>query len=186
METFQAFPTEIFLNIFQLDLEKLRGACLEHIEQEESQTRSGREGSTQHRRFKNKDFEDAVRQMMDYVQVPDRPFKSYKIDAWVNCNPPGALNTSHNHDPFDGIYWSGVFYVDVPSNSGSIVFEDPRQNLVVSNDRKYLHGARKDFSIIPSENLMVMFPSWLYHRVEANNSDLTRTSISFNIYKVRY
>ena len=72
METFQAFPTEIFLNIFQLDLEKLRGACLEHIEQEESQTRSGKEGSTQHRKFKNKDFEDAVRQMMDYVQVPDR------------------------------------------------------------------------------------------------------------------
>ena len=42
---------------------------------------------------------------------------------WAVVNGPGSSNRLHNH-PFN--YLSGVFYLKVPSNSGALVFHDPR------------------------------------------------------------
>ena len=36
-------------------------------------------------------------------------------------------------------------------------------------------------SIVPEEGLLVLFPSWLHHSVQANTSNEERIVISFNI-----
>ena len=43
-------------------------------------------------------------------------------DIWANINPKGAANKPHNHD---GSYFSGVYYIKVPENSGNLVFLNP-------------------------------------------------------------
>ena len=44
-------------------------------------------------------------------------------NMWANINYPGSYNKQHIHP---NSQWSGVYYVKVPKNSGSLFVEDPR------------------------------------------------------------
>ena len=44
-------------------------------------------------------------------------------NMWANINYPGSYNKQHIHP---NSQWSGVYYVKVPKNSGSLFLEDPR------------------------------------------------------------
>ena len=69
-------------------------------------------------------------------------------------------------------------------NSGKLYF----QNVKASHDNcfksKTLNTYNKYrsnyYNITPKENLLVLFPGWLDHLVESNNSNENRISISFN------
>ena len=39
-----------------------------------------------------------------------------------------------------------------------------------------------EYYVQPKENLMILFPSWLMHSVDASASDDDRISLSFNIH----
>ena len=103
-------------------------------------------------------------------------------NIWININPPGSFNSVHNH--ING-YISGVYYVTVPKNSGNLILTAPDKN------ERYMAWMEKNgisnntlknnFSYTPVENEIVLFPSWLDHNVEVNNSLENRISISFNI-----
>jgi uncharacterized protein (TIGR02466 family) len=105
---------------------------------------------------------------------------------WANINRKHCYNVDHVHQ---GSLLSAVFYVKVPENSGKITFLNPNDLLMES----YLHGKNLNlnydlihcalsstFTVEPKENCAIIFPSWLTHRVEHNNSDEDRISISFN------
>ena len=100
---------------------------------------------------------------------------------WAVVNSPGSSNRLHNH-PFN--YLSGVFYLQVPKDSGSLIFHDPRpQSEVLSPPKKQgenLHTAHR-VTWEPKQNDLLVFPSWLQHEVEINNSQEERIVISFNI-----
>ena len=100
---------------------------------------------------------------------------------WAVVNGPGSSNRLHNH-PFN--YLSGVFYLQVPEDSGSLIFHDPRpQSEVLSPPKKQgenLHTAHR-VTWVPKQNDLLIFPSWLQHEVEINNSQEERIVISFNI-----
>ena len=100
---------------------------------------------------------------------------------WAVVNGPGSSNRLHNH-PFN--YLSGVFYLQVPKDSGSLIFHDPRpQSEVLSPPKKQgenLHTAHR-VTWEPKQNDLLVFPSWLQHEVEINNSQEERIVISFNI-----
>jgi len=100
---------------------------------------------------------------------------------WAVVNGPGSSNRLHNH-PFN--YLSGVFYLQVPEDSGSLIFHDPRpQSEVLSPPKKQgenLHTAHR-VTWEPKQNDLLVFPSWLQHEVEINNSQEERIVISFNI-----
>jgi len=93
---------------------------------------------------------------------------------WANVNPTHAFNMAHIH----GAEISGVYYVKVPEGkSGRICFVDPRQRVNMSE--KFI----KDFNypVTPEVGTLILFPSWLEHYVEPNETEETRISISFNI-----
>ena len=105
---------------------------------------------------------------------------------WANINRKHCYNVDHAHQ---GSLLSAVFYVKVPENSGKITFLNPNAHVMES----YLHGKNltlnydsvhcalsSTFTAEPKENCLIIFPSWLIHRVELNNSDEDRISISFN------
>ena len=109
------------------------------------------------------------------------------INYWANVNRKHCYNIDHAHQ---GSLLSAVFYVKVSKNSGRITFSNPNALLMES----YLHGKNLNvnydsvyyalssiFVVEPKENSLIIFPSWLTHRVEPNGSDEDRISISFNL-----
>ena len=99
---------------------------------------------------------------------------------WSIINRSDAANSRHIHG---NSFISAAYYVKAPENCGDIVFHDPRNepsyyHPKVSNPNKLNTNIVK---ITPQEGLLVLFPSYVYHSVEANKSNKERVVISFNI-----
>ncbi|MDX1514590.1 MAG: TIGR02466 family protein [Gammaproteobacteria bacterium] len=101
--------------------------------------------------------------------------------CWANINPRGSHNAAHIHG---NTFFSGVYYVKTPVNSGLIEFRDP------TNVREVFHF---DFKATTPENCfsqsyqprpgrMFIFPGYLPHEVGENLSDEDRVSYAFNIW----
>ena len=99
---------------------------------------------------------------------------------WAIINTGGASNSKHHHGNSS---LSAAYYVRAPKNSGDIVFYDPRPAPVyshpISDSPNSLNCSVN--SISPVEGGLVLFPSYLEHSVNANNSKEERIVISFNI-----
>lgn len=102
-------------------------------------------------------------------------------NLWININGYGTYNHTHTHP---GSYFSGVYYVKANSTQGKIIFEHP---LKIINGHMLNNGLKKydeiygnEISYTPETGKLILFPSFLAHRVETNNTNLDRISISFN------
>ncbi|MFM7314797.1 MAG: TIGR02466 family protein [Cyanobium sp.] len=97
-----------------------------------------------------------------------------------NIHFKGGYNVSHIHS---GAVLSGVYYIACPPGSGSLIFEDPRVQAEFADSYQLfcqdLGGPRVELT--PHEGLLVLFPSWLPHRVEPSESDEPRISLPLNI-----
>ena len=102
--------------------------------------------------------------------------------VWLNVNKKGSYNLEHDHP---NSFVAGVYYISVPKNSGNIVFKHPSITMNYCWPDKDCFNEYNEFNggqeIINSENnQLLLFPSWLKHRVEENKSDEDRISLSFN------
>ena len=103
-------------------------------------------------------------------------------NMWANINPPGGYNRPHIHP---NSHFSGVYYIKAPQNSGDIVFNDPRSgaHMIMPErikDSKPPSHLWREVRINPLEGRLIMFPAWLWHCVEPNESNDIRISVSFN------
>ena len=104
---------------------------------------------------------------------------------WAIINEKGAFNQRHHHGNSD---LSAAYYVTAEKNCGDIVFYDPRPAPV------YKHPVAKSPNILnasvnsvqPEEGLLVLFPGYLEHSVNPNNSNNKRIVISFNVSLERF
>ena len=102
-------------------------------------------------------------------------------NMWANINPPGGMNRAHIHP---NSLWSGVYYIKAPENSGQLRVEDPRSVALMVRPRmkegKPPTRLWREASYEPKAGRLIMFPSWLNHCVDPNNSNDIRISVSFN------
>ena len=102
-------------------------------------------------------------------------------NMWANINPPGGMNRAHQHP---NSLWSGVYYIKAPKNSGHLKIDDPRSSaaMVRPNQKKGPVPPRlfRETHYEPVAGRCIMFPSWLMHCVDPNNSNDIRISVSFN------
>lgn len=130
-------------------------------------------------------------QYLDYimygVDTYSKGLGSYNYtisNMWINVNHKGSSNTLHCHPES---LMSGVFYIDVPDDSGRIGFLDPNSFVNAQLHRTVDTKIKRSFnftqvhSTVPHEGLMLLFPSYLSHYVDTNNSDHDRISIAFNL-----
>ena len=105
----------------------------------------------------------------------------YLGNMWANINPPGAMNRAHMHP---NSLWSGVYYVKALPNSGHLKVEDPRSIAAMSRPRQKEGPTPsrlwRETHFDPKPGRLIMFPAWLTHCVDPNNSNDIRISISFN------
>ena len=97
-----------------------------------------------------------------------------KLDSlWVNLLKGGGHHSAHIHP---NSVLSGTLYVEVPSGSGSIRFEDPRLPMMMAAPA----GPDRFVTIKPRAGMLLLWESWLRHEVLPGRGRGERLSISFN------
>ena len=102
-------------------------------------------------------------------------------NMWANINYPGGYNRPHVHP---NCLFSGVYYVKSQPGAGQLVVNDPRPGIqtmmptrIKGQPPKHLW---REAHIDPIPGRIIMFPAWLWHCVEPNQSNDIRISVSFN------
>ena len=187
MKIFNLFPSFLLTEELNLNLSKIKKHCLIIQKNSEGRFKSNPTG------FQSSDLklDDVFKEVVDGMGPSlESFFNQYKINKslklsnfWFNINGYKDYNKPHDH-PCCLI--SGVFFIDVNKNSGDIVFHNPQHpglyDKGLSSVSEYNTFNSQTWHISPTKNLLILFPSWLFHSVEPNLSKKNRISISFNFH----
>ena len=102
-------------------------------------------------------------------------------NMWANINPKDGMNQPHIHP---NSLFSGVYYVKSNPNAGRLKIYDPRPGIQmvmpIRKDGKPPKHLWRDANLDPITGRIIIFPAWLWHSVEPNQSNDLRISVSFN------
>jgi len=143
-------------------------------------------------------FEDITKKIYEFlyeVWSAEQYGGSTKLEIsnmWANINPKYAYNRYHEHP---NSLWSGVYYVQCPSDCGNIVFHkewaryQTTKKPVFSQDPPSHTHQWDSVSYETMEGRVIIFPSWIGHQVGQNLTDVEgedgyRISISFNVKQI--
>jgi len=188
-DLYEIFKVILYANYLKLNNEKVFKKKLHLITKNKKQVKKSNVGGY-HSPDLSKDEKEFQEFLEEITNEANSLIKHYGFNNelivsnfWLNVNGYKDYNETHTHP---GSILSGVYYVDVPKNSGEIIFENGEKNLISSfwnnltvknytplNSVKHLYK--------PKNNLLLIFPSWLSHYVLPNlNEKQKRLSISFN------
>ena len=105
-------------------------------------------------------LEQAEGYAKNLLQKPDEKLRS---GFWINDMGPNESTTEHDHDDYDELL-SGVYYVQVPQNSGELVIVDKYSRTLVT----------------PQPGMFVFFAPNVLHSVSVNQSGERRISVGMN------
>ena len=112
----------------------------------------------------------------------DPKIKFYMTGSWVNKYTLNDGAGVHCH-PYS--YISGVYYIDVPENSGDIHFYKRSSYLAGGSPLMYSEANSfnsNKYHIKPKKGDLLFFSSDMLHSVNSNLSDKERYSIAFNFF----
>ena len=128
--------------------------------------------------------EQHLKTYVEQVINPRKELDFYITQSWLNVTKPGEYH--HNHSHANSII-SGVFYISVEEDD-KITFTDPNGKM---KNNSFISFESKEFNVWNSvtwffpvdNNELILFPSWLDHKVESNEKATTdRISLSFNTF----
>jgi len=127
--------------------------------------------------------DDLVRVVLEFLKIGHDG--CHVTGCWVNVNARGTGHRTHAHP---NNFLSGVYYLKVPPGADTINFHDPRpQARVIRPPVTDLAGENTDQVVVRVRpGSLLLFPSWLEHSVDRNDSDEPRISVSFNLMFARY
>jgi len=180
------FPTNIYAKDVQLDNNLLTQQIVNWSKVDEGVKKTNMNGwhspTTMHQKEEYTPLIKELYNMMHEVwkeEWLDR--KPFLGNMWANINYSGGYNRPHIHP---NSLFSGVYYVKTQDNCGNLVVNDPRPGIQTTMPSRVKGRPPKDLwreaHIAPYTGRIIMFPAWLWHAVENNNSNDTRISVSFN------
>tara|TARA_Y100000385_G_C12976079_1_gene586229 strand:+ start:206 stop:790 length:585 start_codon:yes stop_codon:yes gene_type:complete len=182
----QFFPTTIYAKDIQIDNNLLTNVIVNMSKQDPGVKKTNRQGwHSKNIDNSQKEFEPLIKELYnmqnEIYQEEWLDKKPIIGNVWANLNPPGAYNTPHIHP---NSLWSGVYYVKAEENSGKLVCNDPRLGAQMSMPTVKTgvppQHLWKECYLAPMPGRIIMFPAWLWHSVEPNQSNDIRISVSFN------
>ena len=202
MDRLDLFPTEVWKeDLDHIDNEELTNVILK-MEQEESTVKSsfgypissagGWHGEPDLHNKENIQLQnilESIGKVTDEIKRYNHFLKGIKTECiamWANVNRYKDYNKLHVHPHCN---YSGIYYVKTPENCGTLSFIDPRKERRMLMDSSLYDvestsvpaAAAHTLIITPKEGRLVLFPCFLEHEVEANQTNEPRISISFNI-----
>ena len=109
----------------------------------------------------------------------------YITNSWAVKHRKG--DWAHNHSHTNSIL-SGIYYIDVNEDSGELNFSKEANHFTIFpmhldlDVKNYNILNSKNWSFLPKNNQLFIFPPWLLHSVSNNESDQERYSLAFNVY----
>jgi len=129
-------------------------------------------------------MEQHVQTFLNHFRPESRRKKdNFRLRGWINLNRAGNSNLLHSHP---GCFLSATYYVKVPRAmaGGEIYFRDPRGPAVAMYETPGIDlpwvGSGVGIPFSPAAGHLLIFPSWLEHRVERFEGKGERISIAFN------
>jgi uncharacterized protein (TIGR02466 family) len=98
-------------------------------------------------------------------------------NSWVNVHKKGGITIEHEHGQTTLV---AAAYLNLPKDGGFIQFKDPLEYLKAMRARP--ESSDRDFKTIPAiTGDVFLFPGWVRHRTQPNNSDEDRWVITTNV-----
>jgi len=104
--------------------------------------------------------------------------------SWMTKIGTGCRSSFHNHK---NSFYSGVYYFgECDEHTGRLEFNNPLTDLSSYQliPKEYSIQSSDSWKIRPQKNLVVFFPSYLYHRIGEHSGEKTRFSLAFNIVPI--
>jgi len=180
------FPTSIFGKDIKLDNDKLAQDIFNWSNQDQGVQKTNYKGWHSTTDMASKpEYQHLVNEIK--IMCKD-VFKEEWLDRepvlgnmWANINPKDGLNQPHIHP---NSLFSGVYYIKSNPQAGRLRIYDPRPGVqIVMPIRKEGQLPKhlwRDVNLDPIPGRIIMFPAWLWHSVEPNQSNDLRISVSFN------
>jgi uncharacterized protein (TIGR02466 family) len=99
-------------------------------------------------------------------------------NSWVNYHNNGGYTIPHHHGPASLV---AATYLNLPENGGFIQFKDPLEyhKGFLTKETDAEAGTWK--SVKAKTGDVLLFPGWIRHRTEPNNSNIKRWVLTTNI-----
>lgn len=186
MQIVPLFTSPIFVKDLNFHLKPIQKECIYKSKKDEGRNKSNVGGWQSNPLTKSDSFfsdlittiELSAKEFSDGLQMSS----NLKLDHfWININKFKDYNQYHTHP---NSMFSGVYYIKIPENCGSIQFKHPCSLGVENCWNKQIIESNPFNSCVwdlePVENRLLIFPSWLEHQVLPNLSREERISLSFN------
>ena len=182
----QFFPTTVYGKDVKLDNQMLANEIVMWSKKDKGVVKTNMNGwhsqTNMHTFPQFKPLVDALYEMQNEVYKEEWLDRQPRLgNMWANINYPGGYNRPHVHP---NCLFSGVYYVKSQPGAGQLVVNDPRPGIqtmmptrVKGQPPKHLW---REAHIDPIPGRIIMFPAWLWHCVEPNQSNDIRISVSFN------
>ena len=182
----QFFPTTVYGKDVKLDNQMLANEIVMWSKKDKGVVKTNMNGwhsqTNMHTFPQFKPLVDALYEMQNEVYKEEWLDRQPRLgNMWANINYPGGYNRPHVHP---NCLFSGVYYVKSQPGAGQLVVNDPRPGIqtmmptrVKGQPPKHLW---REAHIDPVPGRIIMFPAWLWHCVEPNQSNDIRISVSFN------
>ena len=182
----QFFPTTIYAKDIKLDNETLASNIVNWSHQDSGVKKTNMNGwhskPEMHLKSEYQQLVQELYKMQEEIYQEEWLDRKPKLgNMWANINYPGGYNRPHVHP---NCLFSGVYYVKANKNSGVLVANDPRPGIqTMMPTRKQGRPPKhlwREVHLEPIPGRIIMFPAWLWHCVEPNQSNDIRISVSFN------
>ena len=180
------FPTLIYAQDVNLNTQQLANDIVVWSKQDEGMKKTNVNGwhsqTNMHELPQFKPLVDELFKMTSEVFKQEHLDREPRLgNMWANINYQGGYNKPHIHP---NSLFSGVYYIKAEPNSGKLICNDPRPGIqTVMPVRKPGQPPKhlwREVHLDPKVNRILMFPAWLWHSVEPNQSNDIRISVSFN------
>ena len=126
--------------------------------------------------------EHHIKTYVKEVINPKEELDFYITQSWLNITKPGEYHHDHSHQ---NSIISGVFYISTEEDD-RILFTEPNfktKELIRFEPKEYNLWNSSTWFFPSITNELILFPSWMNHKVEPNEKATTdRISISFNTF----
>ena len=182
----QFFPTIVYGFDVKLDNDKLAQNIITWSNQDKGLQKTNVKGwhsqTDMHTKSEYKPLVDQLFSAMKQVWDDQHLDREAKLgNMWANINPPGGSNQPHVHP---NCLYSGVYYIKSNIKSGRLRLYDPRPGIqLIMPVRKSGDPGKdlwRDVNLDPVPGRIIIFPAWMWHAVEPNESNDIRISVSFN------
>ena len=182
------FPTKVYIDFLdKVIFDKVKEGVLAYINQDSSKFKDSWQGNTltdfPATGFKSKELKDFIlRSANNYMTgaAQDNPenFELKISNIWINLNDNNTFQEEHIHLNPPIVHFSGIFYIEEPEQSGELVLITPNKHEMYM---PYSHDDQIFQTIKPKESMIIIFPSYLAHKVNQNKGSKRRICISFNL-----